>query len=197
MAQSSKGKVVDKWKTKQWYTVYAPSVFENKELGEIVSSNEKNLLNRVLKIPLSTLTGQTSQAFLFTSVKFRIVEVKGKNAYTKFIGHAIDLSYLKTLTRKGRSLVNIVYDFKTKDSQTLRLKIIAITASKVSRNTRKNIFNALKEELQKLENTLNFDEIVEEIIFGKLSTRLFNRVKQITEMKRVEIKKSELRETFK
>lgn len=193
---TKKAKVVDKWKSKQWYTVLAPQAFDTKEIAEIVSSDEENLKNRVLSLSLAEVTGQPSQSAIFTSLKFRIGEVKGKSAYTRLIGHEISPSYIRTLSRRNRSIINVIYDIRAKDDQTVRVKILAITGSEVSQNTKKNIFHAVMEELRKVGAEHSTDQLMQEIIFGKFASKLFNRLKQITSMRRVEVRKSELKEAF-
>lgn len=193
---AKKAKVVDKWKSKQWYSVLAPQSFDSKEIAEIISSDEGNLKNRVVSLSLAQITGQPSQSAIFTSLKFRIGEVKGKSAYTKLIGHEISPSYIKTLARRSRSIINVVHDLKTKDDQSVRVKLLAISGSEVSQNTKKNIYNAIMEELKKMSSEHAYDQLMQEIIFGKLASKIFNRLKQITMMRRVEVRKSELKETL-
>ncbi|VVB73845.1 30S ribosomal protein S3Ae [uncultured archaeon] len=77
-------KVIDTWKTKQWYQVVAPQLFDTKPVGEVIASEPNQLLNRVIKVGLDELTGDFTQTY--TSVRFRIIDVKGKNATTKLIG---------------------------------------------------------------------------------------------------------------
>lgn len=195
-APAKKAKIVDKWKSKQWYTVLAPQAFDAKEIAEIVSSDEENLKNRIISLSLAEVTGQPSQSAIFTSLKFRIGEVKGKSAYTRLIGHEISPSYIRTLSRRNRSIISVIYDIRAKDDQTVRVKILAITGSEVSQNTKKNIFHAVMEELRKVGAEHSTDQLMQEIIFGKFASRLFNRLKQITAMRRVEVRKSELKEAF-
>ncbi len=191
-----KAKVVNKWKSKQWYTVLAPQAFDMKEIDEIISNDENNLKNRILSRTLAEITGQPSQSSILTSLKFRIIEVKGRNAYTIFIGHEIAPSYIRALSKRNRSIINSIYDIKTKDDKVLRIKIIAITGSKVSQNTKKNIYNAIIEEFKKVGMEYMFDQFIQEVVFGKFANKIFNRLKQITIMRRVEVRKSELKEIF-
>lgn len=196
VASTKKTKVIDKWKTKQWYTVLAPQIFENKEIAEIISSDEENLKNRIISLSLGELIGPSSQSAIFTLLKFRINEVKGKNAHTKLIGHEISSSYIRTLSRRGRSILNVVCDVKTKDDQVLRMKILAVSGTAVSQNTKKNIYRTIMDELKKISAKYKLDQLIQEVIFGKFASLLFNRIKQITPMKRVEIKKTELVEVL-
>ncbi|MEM2908820.1 MAG: hypothetical protein QXT05_00910 [Candidatus Bilamarchaeaceae archaeon] len=198
MAGKRAMKVVDKWKSKKWYTVLAPASFDNRELGEVVSSDEKNLLNRIITRSLTELgLNPSSQLAMFTNLYFRIVDVKGTNAYTKLIGHEISPAYIKTFARRGKSLIHQVMDTKTKDGESIRIKIIAVTGAKVSENTRKNLRKAIAEETKKNAEGANFDELMQDLVYGRFSSKLFNRLKQITMMKRVEVRKSERMELFK
>lgn len=194
---SKKTKVVDKWKAKNWYSVLAPAVFESKEIAEIVASEDKKLINRIVKVSMMEATGAGSQNAIFTTLKFRITDVKGTNANTKLIGYEIMPTYLKTLVRRNRSLIQASVPVKTKEDMTALVKVIAITFSKVSQNTKKNLRNALVDEVKKSTEGMAYDQLMQEIIYGRLTSKLFGRLKAITPMKRVEVRKSELKETFK
>ena len=197
MAGKKKTKGVDKWKTKKWYSVRAPALFDNKELCEIITSDEKNLANRIVKRSLMDLgMGSSSQLAMFTNLKFRIKDVKGTAAETVLIGHEVSPSYMKTFARRGKSLIHEVIDVKPKDGGDVRIKIIAVTDAKVSENTRRNIRNAIVEETKKHGKELNADELMQELVYGKFSSKIFNRLKQITKMRRVEVRKSEVKEVF-
>ena len=198
MAGKKGTKVVDKWKSKKWYIALAPTSLESKELGEVVSSEEDNLKDRIIKRSLMELgMNQNSQMAMFTNMLFRVTEVKGNNAHTKLIGHEIAPSYIKTFARRDKSLIHEVVDVKTKDSENVRLKVIAVTGARVSENTRRNIRKALVEEIKKNSEALTFDELFQELLYGRFSSKLFTRLKQITQMRRVEVRKSERQEIFK
>lgn len=189
--------VVDKWKTKVWYTVLAPEIFERKEIAETVATDEKILMNRIVSRPLVEFVGAGSQTAMFTNLHFRITDVKGKTANTKLIGHTIDTSYIRSFARRRKSLVHRVVDIKTKDDESLRVKVIAITGSRVSENAKRNIRTAIDEQILAEAGQYRFDEIMQEILYGRLTSRLYNRLKQITPMKRVEVRRTVRLEQFK
>jgi small subunit ribosomal protein S3Ae len=195
-AKAKKSKVVDKWKSKQWYTVLAPTFMNSKEISEIVSSDEENLKNRIISISVAEATGQMSQSAVFTALKFRISEVKGRIAYTKLIGHEVAPSFMRTLSRRNRSLINFVKDVKTKDDTQVRLKLLAITGNEVSGNTKKNLYNAMLETVKKACEDLTYDQLMDEVVSGRFATRVFGRLKQITSMRRVDVRKSQMKEVF-
>ncbi|MDO8553534.1 MAG: hypothetical protein Q7S22_01900 [Candidatus Micrarchaeota archaeon] len=192
-----KGKVVDKWKLKKWYTVQAPQMFDNKEICEIVASDDKLLVNRLIKVSLMELLGSSSQTAMFTTLFFRVIDVKGNVANTKFISHQVAPSFIRTFARRGKTLLHCVIDAPTKDNESVRLKFIIVTAGKISENTKRSLRNALVEEVKKFSPEFNYDALMQEILYGRLVSKLFNRLKQITALRRIEIRKSERKETFK
>jgi small subunit ribosomal protein S3Ae len=191
-----KTKVVDKWKMKSWYSVVAPENFESREIGQIVSSDEANLINRVVKIGLSELLGTFSQATAYTAVFFRVREVKGKTAHTIFIGHELVPGYLRTLARRRRSIINQVEDVVTRDGVRMRLKAISISGLKISESTRVDVRKAVSNALRAIAKETDAATLTQEMVFGKLSAKLYGAIKKLGPMKRVEIRKSEVKESF-
>ncbi|MCX8198066.1 MAG: 30S ribosomal protein S3ae [Candidatus Micrarchaeota archaeon] len=191
-----KTKVVDKWKTKSWYSVIAPEMFESKEIGQIVSSDESNLLNRKIKVGLGELLGSFSQSSAYTSIFFRVKEVKGKSAYASFVGHELMPGYVRTLARRRRSVISQVDDVATKDGVRIRIKTICVSGVKVSESVRTDTRKAISSAIKELAKQSEFSALVQEIVFGKFSAKVFNAIKKIGPLKRVEIRKTEVIESF-
>lgn len=184
------------WKEKVWYTTKAPEIFEFKEIGQVVSSDPENLKNRVFIVPLSSLSTIPSQTALFLNVKLRAIEVIGNTINTKFIGHELLPSYVKSLIRRRRSLIQNVDDVVCADNKKIRLKSICITQFKASEKKKKDLRKIISTKLKELAAGSNFDSLCQEILFGKLAVKVFNEAKKICPLKRFEIKKSELFESF-
>lgn len=173
-------------------------MFESKELCEVVAADEKKLIDRIVRSSLMDLgMGGASQMAMFTSLRFRIKDVNGSDANTILLGHEIAPSFIKTFARRGKSLIHQVVDEKTKDNEGLRLKIIAVTGSRVSENTKRNLRSILVEESKKAIAEKSFDDVIQDVIYGRFSSKIFTRLKTITKMRRVEVRKSERGEVFK
>jgi len=185
---------MDTWKTKQWYSVNAPEMFEGRQMAQVIGNEDSLLLNRLVRVSLSDLTGDMSQAY--TMLDFRIVDVRGRTASTKLIGHELSRSYLRTLVRRRRHVIDEVVDVITRDGQTVRVKISSFTGTKVSTRARTSIRNTIRTELLAAAKETDFSQFAQELIFGKLSSRIYNKVKKIAPIRRVEVRKSELRESF-
>ncbi|RLG20010.1 30S ribosomal protein S3ae [Candidatus Micrarchaeota archaeon] len=190
----AKVKAVDRWKSKQWYAVNAPEMFEGKKIADVVAAEDKLLMNRIVRVSLADMTGDMSQAY--TLLDFRITDVKGKTAYTNFIGHELSRSYLRTLVRRRRNVINEVVDVSTKDQRQIRLKASIFTGTKLSTPTRTLLRNRVREEASKLAAESRYAQLVQELIFGKFASRLYNRINKLAPVRRVEIRKSELKESF-
>jgi small subunit ribosomal protein S3Ae len=199
-AKSKKSKTktkTDSWKSKNWYLVKAPAIFESKDIGEIISADPENLKNRVLIVSLSSISPNASnQLVLFTNLKFRVYEVLGNVVNTKLIGHELLSSYVKSLIRRRRSLIENVEDVLTADNQKIRLKTVCISQYKLSESQKKDIRKAIAQKLKEIASSTPLDGLYLEILFGKVSAKVFNAIKKIAPIKRFEVKKSELFESF-
>ena len=193
---TKKTKLVDKWKLKSWYTLVAPEMFESKELGQVVSSDEPNLKNRVIRIGLGDMLGSFSQGTAYTVLFFRVSGVTGKTAHTKFIGHELVPGYIRTLARRRRSIMSQVDDVVTKDGVSVRIKSMCISGIKVSEAVRADVRKAISETVKAIAKQTDFPLLAQEMVFGKLSSKIFGAVKKIGPLKRVEIRKSEVLEKF-
>jgi len=190
----AKEKIVDTWKSKTWYTVLAPQMFESKEIGQIPATEDAHLMNRIVKVSLAELTGDMSQSYV--NLNFRINEVKGKTAYTKLIGHEISAGYLRTLVRRRSNVVNEVVDVESKDGVKLRIKISIFTARRVSSPVKTALRNSTKDEVLLRVKEMDFQQLAQEIIFGKFSATLFNRLRKLCPVKRIEVRKAKVFEKF-
>lgn len=194
--QPKKTKVVDNWKLKTWYIAKAPDIFEGKELGPLVALEPETLVNRRMKVGLGEITGSFSQSNAFTTVHFRVTEVQGKTAFTKFIGHELMPGYIKTLLRRRRSIIYQVDDVVTKDGAEVRIKSVAVTAFRVSENVRHDLRAAVSREIKAYAASLDLPTLSQEMVYGKFAAKAFGKVKDITPLRRLEIRKSELVEKF-
>jgi len=190
----AKARVIDKWKTKVWYSVIAPDMFENKEIGQVPADDDAKLKDRIIRVSLGDITGDMTQAY--TMLMFRVSEVKGKTAFTKLIGHELSPSYLRSLVRRRRDVIHDVMDVETKDGVKIRVKSSLYTARKASSPAKTAVRNAARVEVTARAKEMDFQTFEQEIIFGKFSSRIYKAVKRILPIKRVEVRKTEVKETF-
>lgn len=187
-------KVVDTWKTKRWYTVMAPKIFNEVEVSQVPAQDDPHLLNRVMEIPLKDITKDL--AHLYTAVRLRVSEVKGNAAHTKFIGHSLSREYLNTLARRHREKLDVVFHLKSKDGVDFTLKLVVVTAEKCSQVQRRALHHQLVELVKGKAKDTDFAPFMLDILYGKMGNELHGHLNKIAPIRKVEVRKSELTEWF-
>ncbi len=183
-------KMKDKWRSKVWYSILAPDMFQGAPIGETLSDSPTKLLDRTSVVTLQDMTGDFSKMHI--KLRFKINDVKGTNAHTKFIGHDLTSDYIRRQTRRKRSKMDGVYDVSTKDGYLIRVKPMAFAEKRIQTSQqyaiRKVMYNVIKEAA--LDKTIG--EFVHTMIYGELPNSIFKMCKPIYPIKRVEIRKSEI-----
>ncbi|NIO37120.1 30S ribosomal protein S3ae, partial [Candidatus Bathyarchaeota archaeon] len=70
---SRRRRVRDKWRSKSWYTVLAPSYFGNVNLGPIPAAEPDQLIGRVIDSTLYDVTNDFAHQYL--KMRFQVTEV--------------------------------------------------------------------------------------------------------------------------
>jgi len=134
LSKGKKGlkKKVDPFAKKDWYSVKAPSTFENRDVGKTLVNRTTGLKNandalkgRIFEVSLADL--QKDEDHAFRKVKLRVDEVQGKNCLTNFHGLDFTSDKLRSLVRKWQTLIEANVVVKTTDDYLLRIFAIAFT----------------------------------------------------------------------
>ncbi len=187
-------KSVDKWRTKKWYDVVAPNFMNNAKIGKIPIADPEKLVNRILRVPLKDITKNIKH--LYSIIKLRIYEVRGKTAFTKFIGFEILPQYLRTFVRRRMNIIETVVPAKAKGGERITFKCIAYTVGKQSKEKRSAVVRKLREYLSERAKNTEFGRLIEDVVWGKVSKEIEAMVKRIVPVKKVEIYKLVLKEEF-
>ncbi|MCD6484202.1 MAG: 30S ribosomal protein S3ae [Candidatus Odinarchaeota archaeon] len=182
--------VRDKWKSKKWYTVYAPKYFGFAEIGETPASSPDKLIGRVIETTLYNLTNDFSQAHIL--LYFQIVDVKGEKAYTVFKGHTLLRDYLRSLIRRGTTYVDGIFKVTTKDNHVLRVYSSAFTRYRIKTSREKDIRKVMSEIIHNKAKELTFEQFVQEAVLGKIASEIYNKAKVIAPIRRCEIRKTKV-----
>ncbi len=182
-------KVRDKWKSKAWYQVKSPDMFNRKVIGEIPSSEPENLNDRVISSTLQELTGDFSKSHI--KVSFKVYEVRGSTCYTKFIGHDLTSDYIRRLTRRKRSKTDGVFEIETRDKYLIRVKPMAITDTRIQSSQQNGIRKKMQETIEEF-SEMTHSEFISNMLSGELSKKIARNAKIIHPLQRVEIRRSEV-----
>lgn len=158
------------------------------------ASDEQHLMNRVITLPLREVTRDLSH--MYVNIRLRVSEIKGRTAFTKFIGHEISREYLSTLVRRHRDALRVVIPVKSADGVDFTVKALAVTDSPCSGRQKSVLRNALASELKKKVARQEFGKFIQEALWGKAGTELYGKLKKLVPLRRVEVYKTELYEEF-
>lgn len=180
----------DKWRRKDWYDIYLPHYFGESKIGETPAEDPKKAVGRVLETTLAQITGDFSQEYL--KLYFQITEIEDNIARTVFKGHEYLRDYLRSLVRRRSTKVDAIFNVSTSDSYKLKIVIVALTQSRIKTSHERAIRNIMRDITEKKAQILTFDQIVHEMVLGKLASDIYNEAKKITALRHVGVRKSEL-----
>lgn len=190
MSSKRKIAVKDKWRIKKWYDIVAPSVFGEVVVGSTPSDEPAKLIGRVVETTLYDLTGDISQVHV--KLYFQVIDVKENKAYTRFKGHELARDYMRSLIRRKSSKIQGIFDVSTNDGYQLRLTVVVLTTYRCKTSQKRAIRRIVKEYLYSKVPNMSFNDLINEMIFGKMAQEIFERAKKIYPLRKVEIYKSKL-----
>ncbi len=166
-------------------------MFEAVQIGETPADDPNKVIGRMMDVTLQQLTGDFSKMHI--KLNFRIDSIKGSDAFSNFIGHNLTSDYIRRLTRRKRSKTDGVFDVLTKDGFTLRIKPMAVTEKRIQTSQQHAIRIIMKNVIEKQAKDKLVSELIREMLSGEISSLIFKQCKPIYPIKRVEIRRSEIR----
>ena len=176
---------------KRWYTVLAPEQFDREELGETVAEEPDQVLGRTIETTLGELGGDAGANN--TKLTFKITDVGSDSAYTEFVQHELTRDYLRSLVRRGASKVDASITVLTQDDYRLQVQPVAFTTKKADRSQEAAIRRVMIDLVKEAGTERTFEQFVDSVIEGRLSSAIYGEAKTIYPLRRVEIKKLSLR----
>ncbi|MEM3737383.1 MAG: 30S ribosomal protein S3ae [Candidatus Bathyarchaeia archaeon] len=184
-------RVKDKWRLKTWYTVYTPPYFGSQEFATVPAADDSRILGRVIETTLYDLTKQDiSQSNI--KIYFQIISTQGMRADTVFKGHEYAREYLRSIVRRGGSRVDGIYNLETKDGYRLRVQATTFTKKRVNHSRETAIRKITEEILLDKAKNLTLDQLVQEMVLGKVGSDIYNRATKIAPLRHVGVIKSKL-----
>ena len=190
VSRTSTKKLKDKWRAKQWYTIHAPEIFDNKEIPSTPADDPSKINGRVIEVTMQELTGDFSKSYI--KLKFRVSRVAGFDAYTTFVGHEFTSDYIRRLTRRRRTKVDGVFDVTTKDGYRIRVKPMAIAEYRIQSSQKTAIRHLMNNVVIDTAQKQRMGEFIHTMIGGDLSRDIFKACKPIYRLKRIDIRRSEI-----
>jgi len=189
-ARTTARKVKDKWKSKNWYQILAPTLFDAIPVAETLSETPDNLIGRVTEVSLQDITNDFRKSHI--KLAFKVERVEQTSAYTTLKGTALTSDYLRRMIRRRKSRIDGVFDVETRDGALVRIKPFAIAEKRIQSSQKKLIRNVMNDVIQKEGKAKTLNEFIRDSIDGKIGSEIHKHCKIYYPVKRIEVNKTEV-----
>lgn len=198
-SKSTRGRQVDKWSLKKLYTIISPEDLEigsakGSPIGETIGESEDYIVGRILEVPLSDLTQKFS--LVYVKLQFRITELVGATAKTKFAGHSYATDFVRSLVKRRRTRIDAILNVTTKDNINLRVTSTAFTVRRSKSSRKQEIRKIMLQMVAQTAQESSFGEFVTKMLRGDMNKDLFDACNKIYPLTQVEVQKSKVLTRF-
>jgi len=184
-------KMVDAFKSKKWYEVYAPKSFKEGYIGLVPSGTPESLLGRRIETLLSDFTSKSQHDHV--KVYFKVIDVPGgEKGVTKYDGHELKRDFIKGVVMKSTSLINGIFNFTTQDGFTYRASTVVVTKRRAKQSQQKTIRRIIYEVLTEFAKNNPHEKFIRGILYGLYAENIKKIAKSIYPIRRCEIFKSKV-----
>jgi small subunit ribosomal protein S3Ae len=194
MVKGSKkgGRVRDKWRDKRWIVINSPSAFGGGPLNYVPITDANRAKSRVIENTMFDILKQDpTQHQIKVFVQIDSIN-DGGTATTIFKGHEYAKEFLRSLIRRGSSMINYVHDHTTIDGYTFRVAVIAFSQRRLNSSKKHEIRMVAQRLLADKIPKLTVDQFVQEVTMGKMGADLLAEAKKIGSLRHIGIKKTKL-----
>jgi small subunit ribosomal protein S3Ae len=191
LARQKTARVKDKWREKKWVTVLAPSAFNSVPIAYIPITSDESAVGRVVEVTLFDIVKGDPSQHQF-KLYFQINKVDGETAFSIFKRYEYAKEFLRSLVRRGSSLISFMGDFRTKDGYLFRIKIIALTHKKLNSSRKHALRLIARNVMSKTIPEMTIDQFIQATAFGKINSDILAAVKKVVHVRHVGIEKTKL-----
>src|SRR2546429_7568763 len=189
MSKATK-KVRDKWRAKEWYSVFTPSYFGEMSVASIPVEDPKKLIGRVVETTLYEITNDF--AHQSTKLYFLVVANKGDRCDTILKSHEYSTDYLRSLVRRGSTRIDGIFTGQTPDKYLVRVYVIAFSHGRVQGSQEHAIRRVMGKVVAEKTQGLTYSQLCHEMVLGKMGSDVYNEAKKVSPLRHVGVRKSKL-----
>jgi small subunit ribosomal protein S3Ae len=184
-------KIKDKWREKKWVVIEAPVPFGNTPVAYVPLTTDETAIGRVVETTLFDLQKQDPQQYAI-KLYFQIDKVGENKAQTIMKGHEYSKEYLRSMIRRGSSMVNFIRDYQTKDSFLVRVYVVVFTQGRINSSKKHALRLAANEIVRKNAEELDYNTFCQEVVAEKIAADIQEEARKITQVRKVGIRKTKL-----
>jgi small subunit ribosomal protein S3Ae len=198
MAKGSRrgGRVRDKWRDKQWLILDSPNSFGDfggHHINYLPITDANTAIGRVIENTLFDIKKQ-DQSDHKTKVFVEIEKVNEGVASTIFKGHEYGKEFLRSLVRRGSSMITHIHNYTTNDGYEFRVEIIAFSQRRINTSKkhelRRIIHQLLSERIPQWDLTTFIKQATDDN--SEFNREILERGKKISTLRHIGIKKTKL-----
>jgi small subunit ribosomal protein S3Ae len=182
--------VTKKTKAKEWFTVIAPKIFNEREIGRTMAGDSGMLVGRRVAVSLIELTDNFDKFYM--KFIFKVNKIEGNKAFADFDGSECMRDYISRMVIRRIRRIDTVQDLSTKDGVKIRVKGLAIIPRRIKNSIQIKVRNNIKENLKKEVETATLEEFVGKIISDETKARILAEARRIYPVRNFEIRKTEI-----
>lgn len=198
MAKGSRrgGRVRDKWRDKQWLILDSPNSFGDfggHHINYLPITDANTAIGRVIENTLFDIKKQ-DPADHKTKVFVEIEKVNDGVASTMFKGHEYGKEFLRSLVRRGSSMITHIHNYPTNDGHEFRVEVIAFSQRRINSSKkhelRKVIHQLLSERIPQWDLNTFIKHVTDEN--SEFNREILEKGKKISSLRHIGIKKTKL-----
>ena len=168
---------------KQWFTVVAPEIYKEVEIGEITAYEPKELPGRKIALTQAQVTSNPRDSQ--KNLEFKVAEVKGTKAHTVPWKFYLQNSYIQRISRKYRSRFIVVKYIDTQDKLRIKLKLYALMQNKITNTIKAALINQLIVSAENMFGKYKAYDLFVPGNFDKMSVELKNELIKIYPLSKI------------
>src|SRR4030095_1319671 len=190
------GRVRDKWRDKQWLILDSPNSFGDfggHHINYLPITDANAAIGRVIENTLFDIKKQ-DPADHKTKVFVEIEKVNEGVASTIFKGHEYGKEFLRSLVRRGSSMITHIYNYTTKDGHEFRVEIIAFTPRRINTSKKHELRKVIQQLLSERIPQWDLNTFIKQVTNdnSEFNREIQEKGKKISTLRHIGIKKTKL-----
>jgi small subunit ribosomal protein S3Ae len=190
------GRVRDKWRDKQWLFIDSPNSFGDfggHHINYLPITDPNTAIGRVVENTLFDIKKQ-DPADHKTKVFLEIEKINEGVARTIFKGHEYGKEFLRSLVRRGSSMITHIHNYTTNDGYEFRVEIIAFTQRRINSSKkhelRRVIHQLLSEKIPQWDLNTFIKQVTDDN--SEFNREILEKGRKIALLRHIGIKKTKL-----
>ncbi|HMG38467.1 MAG TPA: 40S ribosomal protein S3a/S1 [Nitrososphaeraceae archaeon] len=190
------GRVRDKWRDKQWLILDSPSSFGDfggHHINYLPITDANMAVGRVVENTLYDIKKQ-DQADHKTKVFVAIEKVSDGVATTFFKGHEYGKEFLRSLVRRGSSMITHIHNYNTNDGHEFRVEVVTFTQRRINSSKKHEIRRVVHQLLSEKIPQWDLNNFIQQVTDdnSEFHRELLEKGRKIASLRHIGVKKTKL-----